>query len=60
MSGWEEQFQQRIDNIRAKEVDQIQKAYTLYAINEALFFSSKSYYTVLIQIVQMISNSANF
>ena len=41
MSGWENQFQKRIDKMREKEVNQIQKAYRLYAINEALFFSSK-------------------
>ncbi len=43
MSGWEEQFQQRIDNIRKKEINQIKKAYRLYGINEALFFSSKCF-----------------
>jgi len=39
MSGWEEEFQKRIANIRAAEVKQIHKANRLKALNEALFFS---------------------
>ena len=41
MSGWEWQFQKRINDIRSKEIQQIEKSYRYYAINETIFFASK-------------------
>jgi ABC-type multidrug transport system fused ATPase/permease subunit len=40
MSGWELQFEQRIADIRQREISQIQRANRLKALNESLFFSS--------------------
>ena len=39
MSGWENELQKRIDDVRASEVAQIYRANKLKALNEALFFS---------------------
>lgn len=41
MSGWEQQFQRRIDKIRDREVKQIGNALRLHGINVTLYFSSK-------------------
>eukprot|EP00957_Ditylum_brightwellii_P102702 7827316-Ditylum_brightwellii.AAC.1 len=38
MSGWELQFDERIANVRRKEMLQIQRASRLKALNEAVFF----------------------
>ncbi len=39
MSGWEEEFEKRIAKMRKLEIQQIQKANRLKAINESIFFS---------------------
>lgn len=40
MAGWEDQFEERIAFVRAREIDQIQRANRLKALNEAVFFAS--------------------
>ena len=39
MSGWENEFLNRIKDVRAKEISQIHRANLLKALNEAIFFS---------------------
>ena len=48
MNGWEWQFLDRIQAIRKREVAQIQKANSLKAWNEALFFSTNVVVSVVI------------
>jgi len=40
MAGWENQFNQRIADVRRREIRQIQKANRLKAMNESLFFAA--------------------
>ena len=40
MSGWERQFEERITEIRSREINQIQRATRLKALNEAVFFAA--------------------
>ncbi len=53
MSGWENQFLQRIQKIRKKEVSQIRRANRLKAWNEALFFSSNVVISIVIFMVHV-------
>ena len=53
MSGWEGQFQERIQNIRKDEVAQIERANRLKAWNEALFFASNVVISIVIFLVHV-------
>ena len=48
MSGWEQQFKERIENIRLLECNKIQQANRLRALNEAIYFSSSVVMSVVI------------
>ena len=53
MSGWENQFLERIQKIRKEEVSQIRRANQLKAWNEALFFSSNVVISIVIFMVHV-------
>jgi ATP-binding cassette subfamily C (CFTR/MRP) protein 4 len=53
MSGWEWQFLERIQSIRAQEITQIMRANRLKAWNEALFFSSNVVISIVIFLVHV-------
>jgi len=51
MSGWETQFEERIETIRSLESSRIQKANRLRALNEAIYFVSSIIMNVVIFVV---------
>jgi ATP-binding cassette subfamily C (CFTR/MRP) protein 4 len=51
MSGWETQFEERIEKIRQLESARIQKANRLRALNEAIYFTSSIIMNVVIFVV---------
>ena len=58
MSGWENQFFNRIESIRQEEISQIEKANRLKALNEALYFSSNVVISLVIFAVQVSMGNA--
>jgi len=53
MSAWENEFLERIQNIRKEEIDQIRRANRLKAWNEALFYSSNVVISIVIFLVHV-------
>lgn len=53
MNGWELQFVDRISDLRKKEVNQIQKANRLKALNEAIFFACSITICIVIYVVHV-------
>lgn len=55
MSGWEWQFQERIQKIRREETTQIAKANRLKAWNEALFFAANIVIAIVVFLVHVLT-----
>ena len=53
MSGWEDNFEERIATIRKKEVDQIEKVNTYRVLNEAIFYVCNVTTSVIIFIIHV-------
>ncbi|KAL9182396.1 hypothetical protein ACHAXT_013048 [Thalassiosira profunda] len=53
MSGWEDQFEERIAAIRKKEVDSIERVFTYRVLNEAIFFFCSVTTSVIIFIIHV-------
>mmetsp|Transcript_5398 Transcript_5398/g.7757 ORF Transcript_5398/g.7757 Transcript_5398/m.7757 type:complete len:414 (-) Transcript_5398:3266-4507(-) len=53
MSGWEQEFEERIVKVRQQEINQVQQANRLKAWNEALYFSSSVITTLIILTVHV-------
>lgn len=53
MFGWENEFEDRIQRVRKKEIRQIHKANRLKALNEALFFAVNVFVSVAIFVLHV-------
>ena len=55
MSGWEDNFEERIATVRKKECDQIEKVNVYRVINEAIFFVCNVTTSVIIFVIHVAS-----
>jgi len=53
MSGWEDQFSERIAEVRTREMERIQKANRLKAVNDAIFFCTSVIVSIVIFLVHV-------